>query len=237
MSEISTGDPQFVGEADATKPMSEAPPTKEFELNIDQQQVLSAMDREGKILEVLVARQRAKAGKKLKTLHGKELVEAGTKQMAYGVIETVKNEAKEALIDGLAGAGIAGMLTLARGHNSQLASRNLRTGAQYGALIGLLTGYGKAGIEYNRGVAREKHLPPARLFDWATSLVVNANIGLVLELTTLPRPVKVISSQVLTQILNPITMGRIRNITKGFLEMGIARRDAKAIPIKNTASA
>ncbi|MBI5620546.1 hypothetical protein HY949_02090 [Candidatus Gottesmanbacteria bacterium] len=70
MSETAASNPQFVGQADGTKPPSEALPKNEIELNAEQKQVVEVMKEEGQKLETAVLDAREKAAGQLKQLHG-----------------------------------------------------------------------------------------------------------------------------------------------------------------------
>lgn len=114
MSEIPTGDLQLVGQADASKQTSEALPKDEIELNAEQKQVVDVMQREGQNLETAVLDARENAAGKLKQLYGKELVDAGLRQMGHGVWETVKSQMKWGVGGGLVGmlaGGLSGAFT------------------------------------------------------------------------------------------------------------------------------
>lgn len=104
MNEISTNDIQLIGTSDATKNASEALPKVEVVLNAEQKQVVDVMQIAGKKLENAELGAREAAAGQLKQLHGKELVDAGLKQMGHGVWETVKSQAKWAIGGGLVGA-------------------------------------------------------------------------------------------------------------------------------------
>lgn len=100
MSEIPK-DPQFVGS-------SEAPKKEAFVLTAEQQQVTDTMKKSGEVLEHTMLDARERAAGQLKQLHGKELVDAGLKQMSHGVWETVKSQLKWGIGGGLIGAVAGG---------------------------------------------------------------------------------------------------------------------------------
>ncbi len=109
MSETTPSNPQFVGQADAREFL----PKDEVVLTAEQKQVVEAMESAGKKLEGAELDAREKAAGQLKKLQGKELVDAGLKQMGHGVWETVKSQIKWAIGGGLVGAtggGIAGVI-------------------------------------------------------------------------------------------------------------------------------
>lgn len=99
MSENAPSNPQFVGQADGRK--AEAPVMDEFTLSPEQQHVVDVMQSAGKKLEGAELDAREKAADGLKQLQGKELVDAGFKQMGHGVWETVKSQVKWAAGGGL----------------------------------------------------------------------------------------------------------------------------------------
>ena len=199
MSETFSGDTTFVGQADGrARPAGEAVPSEELKLNAEQQEVVDVMQKEGGKLEAAVIDAREKAVGQLKKLQGKELVDAGLKQMGHGVWETVKQEAKGILDGGLIGglAGGLGVATLA-GLSNQPVDKIIKggiAGATFGALAGGVTmgyvGYELAGLEYNQNVARKKNLPPALQLASTEDPLTNAEFTLetwVVEHTS-PRP-------------------------------------------------
>ncbi len=221
MSETSSGNPQAIN-----RPL-EAMTNKEAALSPEQQQAVDAMAREGQKIESAVLDAREKADGKLKHLQAKELVDAGLKQMGHGVWETVKAELKGGVIGGVAG-GIGGGAVLGtlggiadRTAESALigATSGAAAGGVFGSLIGLTLGYETAGIGYNRTVAREKQLPPARWYDW----LISHGSGAVLNLLTArvirsPRA-GAWTSLIIGQVVNPITAGGLRNVVNGLWHM------------------
>lgn len=93
MSEIPKGT-QFVGQADASKLHQEAPVKSEFTISPEQQQVADALKEGGNKLADSVIEARARAAGKLQSLRGKELVDAGLRQMGRGAWETFRSELK-----------------------------------------------------------------------------------------------------------------------------------------------
>ena len=105
-----SNDPHFVGSADAS--ISKSPETSQkekFTLTSEQKQVADVMKESGEKFEKNVIDAREKAAGKLKELRGKELVDAGARQMGHGVLETVKAQLIGVPVFGLLG-GIAGGL-------------------------------------------------------------------------------------------------------------------------------
>lgn len=85
---------QFVASADARNPhTSETVGKAEVALSPEQQRVFDSLKQRGEALEQAELDARGNAAKKLKELHGKELVDAGLKQMGHGVWETAKSQA------------------------------------------------------------------------------------------------------------------------------------------------
>lgn len=110
MSEIPKGT-QFVGQADASKLKQEAPVKGEFTISPEQQKVADVMKESGDKLADSVIEARARAAGKLQSLRGKELVDAGLKQMGRGAWETFKSELKWGIpmyILGAAGGAVTG---------------------------------------------------------------------------------------------------------------------------------
>lgn len=226
MSENRPSNPQFIGRADATR-LHEALPKDEVVLSAEQKQVVDVMQSAGKKLEDVELGAREKAAGGLKVLHGKELVDAGLKQMGHGVWETVKSEVKGVIGGGILG-GIAGGVSLAAlGGFADRSVEGVASGAAVGALggsaLGALTGYGVgyevAGIGYNRGVVRKQNLPPVRWYDWVIShgslALVNVLVGRVAR-----NPVTAArASFVLSQLINPISAGGMRNVATGLWQM------------------
>lgn len=126
MSERNDRSPQFVGSADATR---EAPRSAEFTLTPEQKQVVEVMQQGGEKLENTILDAREAAGKKLQGLHGKELVDAGLKQMGHGAWETFKSQLKWGIGGGIAGAvggAMAGRFT--GGRFQEMAQKSSVTG-------------------------------------------------------------------------------------------------------------
>lgn len=82
MSEIPKGNPQFVGQANATHERS---PSEEFVLTSEQQQIVDIMKKSGEMSRQQLGKAVEKAGKQLQQLHGKELVKAGLKKIGLGL--------------------------------------------------------------------------------------------------------------------------------------------------------
>lgn len=225
MSENAPSNPQFVGQADATR-SREALPKDEFVLNAEQKQVVEVMQSAGKELETAELDAREKAAGELKQLHGKELVDAGLKQMGHGVWETVKGEIKGIIggglrggIGGAIGFGIIGMTTGSGENAVALAGQGAGVGSLIGATVGGVLGYETAGIKYNRTTAIAEKLPLVRWYDWISShgsgFLLNLLIGRVAK-----NPITAArASFAVSQVINPISVGGIRNVVKGLWEM------------------
>ncbi len=218
MSEIPKGT-QFVGQADARNlRMAEVITPVDVKLSPEQQQVADVMKVSGEILEKKIIDARENAGQKLQGLHGQELVDAGKKQMVRGVIETLKSEAKGLLAGGVLGG-------LIRGAHWGLADRSVDSayvggimGGVQGAGVGAIIGYEAAGLTYNRRLVKTKEMPPTRWQDWVLSHA--ANYGITFLIPKIPNlQVAFASAIIIPQVVNPITVGGLRNVMTGIWQM------------------
>lgn len=251
MSETTPSNPQFVGQADARESLSK----DEVVLTAEQKQVVEAMEQEGKKLEGGVLDAREKAAGELKKLQGKELIDAGLKQMGHGVWETVKSQVKWAIGGGLVGAvggGLVGALSgrsLTQNADSRSALSNIRNilgddnmsalgmspgsgressalfaaagisgGGAFGGAVGEAIGFESAGLGYNKRIATKNNLPPTKWYDWVVS-----NAGLI-GLRSLLRGRDTgrtggVGMLILNEVLNPITVGGMRNVATGLWQM------------------
>lgn len=185
------------------------------------------MQKEGQKLEMAELDAREKAAGELKTLHGKELVDAGLKQMGHGVLETVKGQVKGTLtgvgLGAMTGALSLGTISGIMDRNIQSAAVGAATGAVAGAAVGGLGGYAigyeAAGIGYNRNVAQRKNLPPARWFDWVLSHGSGFLLNVLLTRVVRDPQKTAWASLVLGEVINPISVGGLRNVATGLWQM------------------
>lgn len=228
MSETNPSNPQFIGQADArVKNAGEGLPKDEVVLTAEQKQVVEVMESAGKKLEGAELDARENAAGQLKKLQGKELVDAGLKQMGHGVWETVKSEAKGLIGGGVLG-GITGGVSLAA--LGGIADRTVESvalgaasgvvaGSALGAIAGGALGYETAGIAYNRNIVRRENLPPARWYDWVISHGSGALINLLVGRVARNPVTAARASFVLGQLINPISAGGMRNVATGLWQM------------------
>lgn len=216
-----------MSEVSSNSPLREAEASGELAFNAEQKQVVDVMEQEGKKLEGAVLDAREQAAGRLKQLHGRELVDAGLKQMGHGVWETVKGEVKGAIGGGILG-GITGGVSLgALGYVADRTAESAAIGAAsgafagstLGALAGGALGYETAGIGYNRKVARRENLPPARWYDWLISHGSGALLNLLVGRVARSPVTAARVSFVLGQLINPISAGGMRNVATGLWQM------------------
>lgn len=249
MSEIPKGNPQFVGQADARNlRAAEAAKPVDVKLSPEQQQLADVMKQSGETLETKVVDARDKAAIQLKELHGKELVDAGLKQMGKGVWETFKSQLKWAVPSAILGSMIGGAA-------AELGTRKLNSlsgredvvsrlsmvfdeyippmsasdgqevrafvtglgftgGAYLGGKAGAFVGYETAGLKYNKKIASKENLPPTMWYDW-----VAGNVGSIGLRRLLRGKVGLVGTLVIDEVINPITVGGLRNVAKGMWEM------------------
>lgn len=232
MSEIPKGNPQFVGQADASKLHQEAPVKGEFTISPEQQKVADVMKESGQVLEEKIVDASAKAGERLKKLQGKELVDAGLKQMGHGVWETVKRQVVWGLGAGILG-GVVGEAAGERGRSvnnrilDMIASgtsdrafetSNAAVGSAVGIMMGNIIGTETAGLAYNKKVAPKKNLPPTKWYDWAISNVGMLGTILLTRGREMSR-VGAVAQGIFLEVFNPITVGGMRNVATGLWEM------------------
>lgn len=222
-------DQQFVGKADASR---EASKSKELTFTPEQQKVADTMKQSGEVLENKVIDAREKAGQQLKQLKGKELVDAGWKQITVGAWETFKSRLKWAIGGGVAG-GVTGALggggvmlaldrlgeTEAPGSMTAIGGVTGGTlGALGGAKFGSLVGYETAGLTYNKMIAKTDQ-EKVRWYDW-----VAGNLG-VFGLRRALRGKEIgktgrLAKVAFETVFNPIAFGGLRKVATGFWEMG-----------------
>lgn len=199
----------------------------EVKLTPEQQRAVDAMGKEGADLERAELDARGKAAGQLKQLHGKELVDAGLKQMGHGVWETVKGEVKGIVVGGALG-GVGGAVSLgALGGIADRTAESVAIGAAsgafagtaFGALAGGALGYETAGIGYNRKVTSKENLPPVHWYDWLISHGSGAVLNLFIGRVARSPKTAAQASFVLGQLINPISAGGIRNVVTGLWQM------------------
>lgn len=219
MSEIPKGT-QFIGQADARKLHTERVKPAETKLSPEQQKVAEVMKESGEVLEKKVVDAREEAGKKLQGLHGKELVDAGKKQMVRGLLDTVKAQVKWAIGGGIIGATLGAAGSRVSGGDMHDAAGLL--GATWASGSAAIGGEVSAPLAYNKKVAGSQELTKVGWSDWLISVGARFAIGTPITLLTmryLPLAAVQLESHVFQAILNPITVRGLRNVMTGLREL------------------
>ncbi len=248
MSEIPKGNPQFVGQADASKLQAEAPIKAEFTISPEQQKVADVMKESGDKLADSVIEARARAAGKLQSLRGKELVDAGLKQMGRGAWETFKSELKWGIpmyILGTVGgatAGYAGVRGLRTEEGRQSLANSLsslsdepvplmsaeeaRSAQQFATGLGATIGgtIGKdVGVLLGYETAGLKYNKKIAVKENlpSTKFVdwVVGNAANVGIRTLLKGRFGFVGQLVVNEVTNPITIGGLRNVATGMWQM------------------
>lgn len=218
MSEIPKGT-QFVGQADARAAASRES-VKKADINISQEQqcVVDTMAEGEKVVAEKVLSASEEAGQKLQKLQGKELVNAGLRQMGHGAWETFKSELKWGIGGALAGGGILAAVGMARGVDFETALLPVSMGAGIGGSVGGLIGYETAGLKYNKKVAPKNDLPKTEWYDWVTGNASYLGLNALARgrVSTLPGAAALVVTSFFT---NPISMGGLRNVATGLWQM------------------
>lgn len=225
MSEIPKGS-QLVGSADArTMKTSEAPKKTEVTPTPEQQQVVDTMKNSGEVLENNVLDAREKAAGQLKQLHGKELVDAGLKQMGHGVWETFKSELKWGISGAIVGsvAGAAGGYAIGRREEDGdvgiiLGMMGGSLGGNYGRKAGQMVGFETAGLHYNKKIATKQNLPTTKWYDWVVSNAGVIGTWRILKGKHIGAKGRAAESA-FDMVFNPITVGGLRNVATGLWQM------------------
>ncbi len=247
MSENAPSNPQFVGQADARK--SEVPVTDEFTLFPEQQQVVDVMEKAGAKLETLELDGREKAAGELKKLQGKELVDAGLKQMGHGVWQSVKSRFFWGVGGALVGAvsgGVYGSI-VGQSDTDRDASLNRRV-KEYADMKTVMTDevrelYRRQGVTIDRifkgmdlgavagsyvgfetsGVHYNKKIAVKNNLPpakWYDWIIGNGVFGLTEIASNKSNGIASSVGLVLLQyVFNPITVGGMRNVATGLWQM------------------
>lgn len=219
--------PQFFGSSEAPKP-------KEFVLSPEQQQVADTMKQSGEKLEKTVVDARERAGEKLQELRGKELVDAGMRQMGHGVLETIKSQLIGmpffGLLGGVAGGFFGSELSSAASNIDSILGGDVMpsystekgstvlniagaiAGGYAGVGTGAIMGFEMAAIDYNKKVAPKENLPKVKFIEWIASNVGVIAIRSVIRNNT--------TRFILSEAFNPISVSGLFNTATGLLQMG-----------------
>lgn len=248
MTEIPKGT-QFVGQADARNPrVVEATKPVDVKLSPEQTAVADVMKQSGEVLENNVLDARDKAATQLKELHGKELRDAGLKQMGRGVWETFKSELKWGIpmyVLGAVGGAVGGYartrdLSTEAGREAYttrlsqftgkpvtpMSARDAREMQQF--TTGLLSGFGRdlgrhAGVFIGYETAGMKYNKKIAVKENlpSTKFVdwVVGNAANVGIQTLLKGRIGFVGQLVVNEVTNPITIGGLRNVATGLWQM------------------
>lgn len=230
MTEIPRGT-QFVGQADARRVQPEVPKKAEFTPSPEQQQIADAMKESGDKLMNDVVEAKEAAGEKLQGLHGKELREAGKKQMVKGITETLKSELRWgiplAILSGVGGASLGSVLALHEGGQVRqvalVAAGGAALGGIMGGVMGTGIGYEAAGLRYNKKVATTPEMSRVKFSDYVISHAGNAGLSVLLGILAFRFPRLTIPAVaavgVSMEVFNPTTVRGLRDFIKGGSEM------------------
>ncbi len=218
---MSEKSPQFVGTADASKVRDEALKKADVKLSPEQQKVSDVMTESGEKLVDNVVDAREAAGQKLQGLHGKELVEAGKKQMIRGIVDTVKTQAKWAIPLAIIMGGIGVGRGRHKGRDVALFFGGV--GAAAGAGLGYGIGYEVAPLRFNKQIKGNLEMSKVGVSDYIISHTASFGINALMTFATMrfPRLWAVASATgiIATDALNPITVRGLRDVIKGSREM------------------